>query len=206
MRRVATPARTRRRDSRSATANGARVEQAAQHAPPGARRAPAASRAPRSRVCAVARWCTRLASRRSRTGWRSQGSTSARDGVRPRRVARARRRRSRRTPGTTTRRTSVAGRDEVLHGGEDAVARAALACRGARVGQAAATAQPGLAGEDAAAVAGDRLPARRRGSARRRSSRRGARAASTRRGRAAAAARLPARARAISRSSSPTVY
>ena len=155
------------------------------------------ARAPR------ARWCTRLASRRSSIGLRSHGSRIRATRVGPGRGACARPRRSRRTPARRPAAALAVG-DEVLDRGEHAVARAALLGRRPRVGQAAGRAA-GSPGNDALPAAGDRVAVRRPGSARRRSSRRGGRGASRRRGTAAAAARRSGARSPISRSSSLTV-
>ena len=200
-RRGAIPARTRSRDSRSATANALESSR---------RRRTASWRA--ARCCALtastiwkwdeARCRTRFASRRSSSGLRSQSARAA-----PRAAAAHAalfrpdhaEPEERRHDGEPE--AGVLG-DEVLDRREHAVALAALAQRREVVREAAGP-EPLDAG-----VACPRPPGRAgggpRGSRPDRSSRRGARAASRRHGRAAGAARRRPRS-AISRSSSLTV-
>ena len=183
----------------------ARLEHPPQHAPPASTPLAQAAHSSHSAAPApAARWWTRLASSRSSTGLRSQRSRIARDGARPGRALVPERRRSRRTPA----RRRAAARSRPATKSSIAVStplrappsRAAERAYGRPPGR-----RPRLAGDDAARRARERLPVLGGDQLGREVVVAAPVRPARRRGTAAAAARRPARALAISRSSSLTV-
>ena len=176
---------------------GARLEQPAQHAAPWRSWRSRSSASSSSRAWAAARWCTRLASSRSRIGLRSHGSriaatASAHGAPRSHSAPKPK------NAGHDDEPQVVAALGEVLDRGQDAVARAALARRRARDSPARARGRRGRPGRACRRRPGAGRPP---GSARRRSSRRAARAASRRRGTSRTGARRrPSRRSAAARS------